>query len=99
MIQTELINNNTEMRIRMPEKFIFDVHKDFRQAYESKNKCRKYYLDMRSTTYIDSAALGMLLQIKEHAGDTSQSVVIENASKNIKEILDVANFSKLMVIN
>ena len=99
MLQKEMLNNMTEMRIKMPEKFIFDVHKQFRQAYESNKTCKKYYLDMRSTTYIDSAALGMLLQLREYAGDTSHVVVIENANTNIKEILDVANFSKLMTIN
>ncbi len=98
MIRTELLNNNQEMRIRMPEKFDFNIHRDLRTAYQS-NKCQFYRIDMENTAYMDSSALGMLLQIKEYAGDGDKAVVIEHANENIKEILKIANFEKIMVIN
>ena len=97
MLRSELLKEENEMRIKMPEKFDFGIHREFREAYESSN-CRTYRIDMGTTNYMDSAALGMLLQIREHAGDKNDSVVIESANSHIKEILQVANFEKIMVI-
>lgn len=96
-LRKEIISDGREMRIKMPEKFNFNVHKNLRKAYES-HQCETYRLDLSSTSYMDSSALGMLLQIREFAGDKQDSVVIESANDNIKEILRVANFEKMMVI-
>ena len=56
-------------------------------------------LDLRETNYMDSSALGMLLQLKEHAGGSKSAVQIRNAKPAIKEILSVANFQQLMTID
>ena len=55
-------------------------------------------LDLRGTTYIDSAALGMLLQLREHAGGKRQAVRLANAQPVIRDILTVANFDRLFTI-
>ena len=48
---------------------------------------------------MDSSALGMLLQLKEHAGGAKSAVHIRNAKPAIKDILSVANFHQLMTID
>ena len=48
---------------------------------------------------MDSSALGMLLQLKEHAGGSQRSLQIKNANPAIKDILGVANFDQLMQID
>lgn len=86
------------MTLTMPEKFDFSVHTDFRKSYENTN-AKSFVVDLRHTSYMDSAALGMLLQLREHAGGINTAVELTNAASNIKEILDIANFSQLMKLN
>lgn len=97
MLRKEMIKDGKEMRITMPDKFDFHVHRELRDAYTSQD-CLTYNIDMGQTNYMDSSALGMLLQVREYAGDRVDSVVIENANTNIKEILKVANFDQMMIV-
>jgi anti-anti-sigma factor len=47
---------------------------------------------------MDSSALGMLLQLREHAGGSNQSVLIRNCNPEIAEILRISNFNKLFTM-
>lgn len=87
------------LTISISERFDFNVHAQLRAAYRNAEKrYAGYVIDLKDTTYMDSSALGMLLQIKEHAGGGAQSVRIRNAAPGIRDILRVANFDKLMTI-
>ena len=48
---------------------------------------------------MDSAALGMLLQLREHAGNNKSAVRLRNAQPTIKDILAVAHFDQLFTID
>ena len=87
------------MTIRMADRFDFNVQSALRAAYRNESKrFGSYVIDLRDTNYMDSSALGMLLQIKEFAGGTAPTVRIKNAKPAIKDILRIANFEKLMTI-
>ena len=87
------------LTIRVSDRFDFNTHSELRATYaNSQPRYQLYVLDLRDTTYLDSAALGMLLQLKEHAGGSPRAVKIRNARPAIKEILAVANFQNLMTI-
>lgn len=86
------------LTIRMPDRFDFNVYSALRTAYRDTKQFAAYIIDMAETTYMDSSALGMLLQIKEFAGGGAPSVRIRNAKPGIKDILRIANFEKLMTI-
>ncbi len=91
--------DGTTLTIKMVEKFDFNVHVQLRATYRGEGKrFSGYVVDLQDTTYMDSSALGMLLQLKEFAGGGAQSVRIRNAGTNIKGILQIANFQKLMTI-
>lgn len=93
-------SDGSEIRIRISDRFDFNLHKDFRSAYERAGKSyRKYVVDLGNTSYMDSSALGMLLQLREYAGGSRQSIDIVNATPGIREILRIANFDKLMTIS
>ena len=98
-ITTTLSDDQTVMNIVLPERFNFDVHSELRQACKDNKKIKKFILNLKNTNYIDSSALGMILQLKEQAGDTNDSVQIVNANGNVKEILEIANFDKIIKIN
>lgn len=85
------------MTLTMPEKFDFSAHGEFRKSYEQ-SSAKSFIIDMRNTSYMDSAALGMLLQLREHTGGQRTAISIKNAGNNVREILEVANFSQLMTL-
>ncbi|MFQ5660842.1 MAG: STAS domain-containing protein [Gammaproteobacteria bacterium] len=98
-LQVNISEDGLTMRIEMPERFAFDVHSELRKAYADNTSVENFIVDLSQTTYLDSSALGMLLQLREHAGDRYDSVRIINAKANVKEILNVANFGQMVTIN
>jgi len=88
------------LHIRMGQRFDFSAHSALRAAYAGdRPRFDTYIIDLRETTYMDSSALGMLLQLKEFAGGSTRSLQIKNANDSIREILSVANFDQLMQID
>lgn len=51
-----------------------------------------------SAQYIDSAACGMLLLLKEQAEAVGKSVFLSNATGSVKQVLDLMNFNKIFQI-
>jgi HptB-dependent secretion and biofilm anti anti-sigma factor len=91
--------DGAEVRIRITERFDFNIHRDFRNAYEQSGKRgARYVLDLRDTSYMDSSALGMLLQLRDYAGGANNAVHIVNAAPPIREVLRIANFEQVMSI-
>jgi HptB-dependent secretion and biofilm anti anti-sigma factor len=90
-------NDGKELTITLPEKFDFQLHAEFREAYENK-EIKKFVLDMNKTQYMDSSALGMLLQLKEHIDHQNGDISIKNANNNIKQIMQIAHFDKLFTM-
>ena len=90
-------SNNKELVLSLPEKFDFHLHGEFKQAYEEAN-VKELILDMNKTQFMDSSALGMLLQLKEYSEKTNSNVSIRNASKNVMQIMEIAHFDKLFKV-
>ena len=86
------------IKIDMPDRFAFDIHSELRKAYVDNTSVKSFIVDLNHTSYLDSSALGMLLQLREHAGDRIDSVRIINAKKDVKDILRVANFEQMVTI-
>jgi len=84
--------------IKVEGRFDFATHQDFQKAYKAFPKGEKnFVVDLSSTEYMDSSAMGMLLQLREHA-DNSKRIELNNGSEGIKEILRIANFDKLFAV-
>ena len=85
--------------IKVSGRFDFSAHQDFLSSYSKVPKGEKaFVVDLSSTEYMDSSAMGMLLQLREHA-DKSSQIKLVNASANIQEILRIANFDKLFQLS
>jgi anti-anti-sigma factor len=98
-LSIERRKDSNEVVIHLPEHFDFKVHREFRCAYtEESSNAASYVLDLRQTSYLDSSALGMLLQLREHAGNDRNRVRLVNVNGAIMEILKIANFEKLMTV-
>lgn len=91
-------NSDGKLKIVIDGRFDFSSHKEFRDAYRSAASDVSYIIDMGSTDYMDSSALGMLLLLREHAGGDKASIKITGCSSDIKKILTISNFHKLFDI-
>ena len=89
------------VNISVAGRFDFGSHKEFREAYRNSpsGSNNEYIIDMSSTEYVDSSALGMMLLLREHAGGDHANVSINGCRKEVKDILIVSNFDKLFKIS
>ena len=55
-------------------------------------------VDLGKIEYMDSSAMGMLLQLREYSAKKEGNVSLINANESVQEILDIANFDKLFDI-
>lgn len=98
VIRSESADGNT-VTIRLGDRFGFQEHADFRASFrEDPSGSRSYVVDMRAVSYLDSAALGMLLVLREHAGEDQRAVCLQVGSDPVSEILGLANFDSLFDI-
>jgi len=99
-ISTETSENGNEITIKIEGRFDFGSHHDFRDAYRGTSQNGVVFiLDMSKTEYMDSSALGMILLLKEYSGTLSGDIKVVNASTEIKNILQIANFDKLFSVS
>lgn len=84
--------------INITGRFDFNAHHDFRNIYRNEKSGAAYTIDMSGTEYIDSSALGMLLLLREHAGNESANISINGCNADIKKIFAISNFDKLFKI-
>ena len=85
--------------IKISGRFDFDLHQEFRQAFDHADQQRlRYVIDLEAAEYMDSSALGMLLLLRERAGGDRSDISITNCSPAINKILTISNFHKLFKV-
>ena len=94
-VSTSTSDDGKTVTIKVDGRFDFSVHKDFRNAYKDYDGKMGYRVNLSSTEYLDSSALGMLLLLKKHA---DSNVVIEKPNEEVKRVLTIANFDKVFKI-
>ncbi|MBV1915329.1 MAG: STAS domain-containing protein [Pseudomonadales bacterium] len=99
MINARSSNDGKELVIDIDGRFDFSVHQQFRDAYEYEKGVERFCLDMKKTTYLDSAALGMLLLIRDFGGGEKAMIRIINCNEDVKNILTVSSFDQLFSIS
>ena len=98
-VESQLSHDGKTLTIKLRDRFDFSQHKGFRDAYNKhKVTAKTFNVDLSATDYMDSAALGMLLVLKEFAENNKARVVLQPPSPAIKKILTIVNFDKLFQI-
>ena len=100
-MQTQVRTNAGVAQIMLQGRFDFCSHREFKTSYEAPlgaDDVRELEIDMGGVEYLDSSALGMLLILKERAGASNKRVAITNCRGAVRQVLDIANFSKLFSI-
>ncbi|AYG07072.1 anti-sigma factor antagonist [Pseudomonas fluorescens] len=98
-VESEVSLDGKKLTIAIKGRFDFGSHQSFRDSYERFYKVPEtYVVDLKEATYLDSSALGMLLLLRDHAGDDADVRVI-NSNSDVRKILAISNFDKLFDIS
>ncbi len=83
------------MIIDVGTKFDFSKVEDFRNAYDKiDDDVSHIAVDLSQTEYMDSSALGMLLNMQKSLANKELSYSIENARPQVAKILKISRFDK-----
>ena len=88
-------------RVALNGRFDFSCHREFRSACDGAlghSGAGAIEVDFRRVEYLDSSALGMLLQLRERAQASSRAVRLVNCTGVVSDVLQVANFGKLFTM-
>jgi anti-anti-sigma factor len=96
-----IINRSKEdktITIDVEGTFDYRLHRDFRSAYREELENFAYIINLNKTEYMDSAALGMLLLLREHAGGDEAKITITGCRPTIRKTFSIAQFDQLFTI-
>lgn len=88
--------------LRLTGRFDFSVFRSFRDLYEpvlGEADVHTVALNFAGVEYLDSAALGMLLMLREKAEKLDKKVVLVECRDTVRQLLDVAHFGRLFEIS
>ncbi len=100
-MQSSYVVNGAVATVSLAGRFDFNAHRDFRETVDkvlAEAGVRQLRLDFRQVDYIDSSALGMLMLLKEKADNSHKQVTLANCTGTARQVLEIANFSKLFVM-
>ena len=94
-LERQFSDDGKQLTIYLEEKFDFGKVQDFRFAYsEGTENVQSIVIDLQKTEYMDSSALGMLLNMQKSVGDKVQSFTISHCRPQVLKILQIARFGK-----
>ncbi|HCI13801.1 MAG TPA: anti-anti-sigma factor [Gallionellaceae bacterium] len=79
-------------------KFDFQLHRKFKQTYTEmldNPAIQEIEVEMQHLDFLDSAALGMLMLLRERAHAVNKSILLSNPTASVFKLLEVANFDKI----
>lgn len=85
------------VHIAVSGRFDFTCNQAFRRSCEGSSGVSEFIVDLAGTDYIDSSAMGMLLLLRDVAGEGGQ-VRIVNCRAPVRRVLEIANFQRLFSI-
>ncbi|MBU3002996.1 STAS domain-containing protein [Paraglaciecola arctica] len=98
-LDREFSEDGSELTIFLEEKFDFGKVQDFRLAYSEGNETvTSIVINLQKTEYMDSSALGMLLNMQKSLSDTVKSFKITHCRPQVLKILQIARFDKKFLI-
>ncbi|HEC18559.1 MAG TPA: anti-sigma factor antagonist [Gammaproteobacteria bacterium] len=96
--RANLSDDGSELTMTIDGRFDFNIHSDFRNAYRDLPPNTRFVIDLGQATFMDSSAMGMLLLLREHAGEKAADIRLQNCNADIKKILSISNLDKMFVV-
>lgn len=101
-MEANVVSADGRAVISLKGRFDFNAHREFREAVDEALKdaaLREVQVDLAAVDYLDSSALGMLLMLRDKARGGGKSVTLANCRGAVKQVIEIANFSKLFQIS
>lgn len=99
MSSLNVSRRENQIILRIRGHFDYNLHQAFRNAYRNETGSENYIIDLADTETMDSAALGMLLLLREHAGGDKANIRMINANEKIRDLLRMVRFQDLFVLS
>lgn len=94
-IATKISGNGGTLVIQLDEKFDFGKVQEFRDAYHDlSSNVQVIEVDLGKTEYMDSSALGMLLNMQKSLSDRAITFKITHCRPQVGRILKISRFDK-----
>lgn len=97
-ITTKVSDDGQVVTIQVSGRFDFAAHQEFLLAYRQHPRGEKsFVVDLKNTEYMDSTAMGMLLQLRDY-GAKERLMELVNGNDGVREVLRIANFDKIFKV-
>ncbi|WJG08128.1 STAS domain-containing protein [Aliiglaciecola sp. LCG003] len=94
-VESQLSEDQKTLTIHMDEKFDFGKVQEFRIAFTSApSTIHTIIVDLEQTEYMDSSALGMLLNMQKTMVSQVKTFRIVNSRPQVSKILKISRFDK-----
>ncbi|MGC9401940.1 MULTISPECIES: STAS domain-containing protein [Vibrio] len=97
-VETQVDTASKRVTIVIEGAFGFSLVQDFRRSYTDRKEY-SFTVDLRKVDYIDSAGLGMLLNMQNYLGQADGSITLTNTLPQVKKILLISRFDKKFKID
>lgn len=94
----DLSADSSQLTMAIDGRFDFNIHSDFRNAYRDLPATTRFIIDLGKATFMDSSAMGMLLLLREHVGEKSDNIRLQNCNPEVRKILSISNLDKMFVV-
>ncbi|MDO6384940.1 MULTISPECIES: STAS domain-containing protein [unclassified Uliginosibacterium] len=101
-MEAQVTVNDSQAVLRLGGRFDFKAHREFRDAVDNllgQAGSKPLQVDLGDVSYLDSSALGMLLMLRDKAKAANKDVALVGVKGSVRQVLDIANFSKLFSIS
>jgi anti-anti-sigma factor len=104
-IRSNKLKDNDTLEICIEGPFDFMLLNEFRDSYRDNTDTStgkpysNYVINLRTTSSIDSSALGMLLNMKRFLDKKDREIRITHCPPQIKKILIISRFDKKFLID
>ncbi|GAK86014.1 anti-sigma F factor antagonist [Vibrio ponticus] len=92
-VRSEIDNESKQVTIFVQGAFGFNLIHDFKRCYADKRDYA-YTIDLRKVDYIDSAGLGILINMQNYLAQHDGSIRLTNTLPQVRKILAISRFDK-----
>lgn len=83
-----------QLTIKIGKKLDYNCIQEFRSSYTNNKDQKNVTIDFSETEYIDSSALGMILNMRQDYGEVDGKICLSNCRLHLKKIFKISSFHK-----
>jgi anti-anti-sigma factor len=92
------ISSGDSLELALTGKFTFADNQIFNNLLDEMAQYKKIIIDLGGVEFIDSAALGILLLVRDKCDKTATNLKLKNPKGQVKQMFDISRFGDLFNI-